>query len=160
MHSHEQGGTMNQLNSSRHFALGRPVRRATVALVAAAALAVGFGVVAEVAQAAVTASFLSSSGVLSVFGDSLDNSITISRDASGKILVNGGAVTVSGGTPTVANTALIQVFGQSGSDTIALSELNGALPAANLFGGAGNDILVGGSGKDMLFGQGQNDTLL
>ena len=111
-------------------------------------------------QFAVTASFLPTSGVLSVFGDSLDNNITVSRNAAGQILVNGGAVSVVGGTPTVANTALIQVFGQAGNDTIALNEANGALPAANLFGGAGNDVLTGGSGADMLFGQGGNDALL
>ena len=78
----------------------------------------------------------------------LDNTITVSRDAAGTILVNGGAVAVQGGTPTVANTTLIQVFGQGGNDTITLDEANGALPAANLFGGAGNDTLTGGSGND------------
>ena len=98
--------------------------------------------------------------MLSVFGDSLDNNVTISRNAAGQILVNGGAVAVIGGTPTVANTTLIQVFGQGGNDTITLSEANGALPAANLFGGAGNDVLTGGSGNDQLFGQAGNDTLL
>jgi hypothetical protein len=67
---------------------------------------------------------------------------------------------VNGGTPTVANTTLIQVFGQGGNDTITLDEANGALPRANLFGGAGNDTLIGGSGGDMLFGQAGNDTLL
>ena len=76
------------------------------------------------------------------------------------LLVNGGAVAIKGGTPTVANTALIQVFGQGGNDTITLDEANGALPRANLFGGAGNDTLTGGSGGDMLFGQAGNDTLL
>ena len=90
----------------------------------------------------------------------LDNSITVSRDAAGRILVNGGAVTVSGGSPSVANTALIQAFGQGGNDVIALNETNGALPRANLFGGAGNDTLTGGSGADQLFGQDGNDTLL
>src|SRR5215212_824191 len=109
---------------------------------------------------AVTASFLASSGVLSVFGDNLDNNITVSRDAAGKLLVNGGAVAVQGGTATVANTSLMQVFGQGGDDVITLNEVNGALPRANLFGGAGNDTLVGGSGADMLFGQSGNDTLL
>src|SRR4030095_10425628 len=69
-------------------------------------------------------------------------------------------VPVQGGTATVANTSLIQVFGQGGNDTITLSEVNGALPKANLFGGAGNDVLTGGSGNDMLFGQADNDTLL
>jgi Ca2+-binding RTX toxin-like protein len=109
---------------------------------------------------AVTASFLSAAHILSVFGDSLDNNINISRNAAGQILVNGGAVAVQGGTPTVANTDLIQVFGQAGNDTITLDEANGALPRAQLFGGAGNDTLTGGSGGDMLFGQAGNDTLL
>jgi Ca2+-binding RTX toxin-like protein len=95
-----------------------------------------------------------------VTGDSANNSIVISRDAAGKILVNGGAIAVVGGTPTVATTAQIRVFGLDGQDVITLSEINGALPAANLFGGAGNDTLTGGSGADQLFGQGGNDTLL
>lgn len=106
---------------------------------------------------AVVATF--SANQLTVFGDNLDNTITVSRDAAGMILVNGGAVAIVGGTPTVANTALIQVFGQGGHDTISLNEANGALPRANLFGGAGNDILIGGSGGDMLFGQAGNDAL-
>ncbi|QEL20815.1 beta strand repeat-containing protein [Limnoglobus roseus] len=109
---------------------------------------------------AVVATFTPSAGVLSVFGDNLDNTITVSRNAAGTILVNGGAVNVVGGTPTVANTAQIQVFGQGGNDVITLSETNGALPKANLFGGAGNDVLTGGSGNDLLFGQAGNDTLL
>ena len=40
---------------------------------------------------AVTASFDPTSGMLSVFGDALDNTITVSRDAAGTILINGGA---------------------------------------------------------------------
>ena len=109
---------------------------------------------------AVTSTFTPSAGILSTFGNSLNNNITVSRDAAGKLLVNGGAVKVLGGTPTVANTSLIQVFGQAGDDTITLNEANGALPRANLFGGAGNDTITGGSGSDMLFGQADNDTLL
>ena len=109
---------------------------------------------------AITASFNPGAGLLSVFGDSLGNSIIISRDAAGKILVNGGAVAILGGTPTVANTSLIQVFSQAGNDTVSLDESNGALPAANLFGGDGNDTLTGGSGADLLFGQAGNDVLL
>jgi Ca2+-binding RTX toxin-like protein len=108
----------------------------------------------------VTATFTPGAGVLTVFGDNQDNNIVVSRNAAGHILVNGGAVSVQGGTPSVANVSLIQVFGQAGNDTIALDEANGALPRANLFGGDGNDILTGGSGNDMLFGQAGNDTLL
>src|SRR5262249_6652733 len=92
--------------------------------------------------------------------DAGDNSIAVSRDAAGRILVNGGAVAILGGTPTVANTALVQVFGLAGNDTITLNEANGALPRANLFGGDGNDILTGGSGNDLIFGQAGNDILL
>ena len=109
---------------------------------------------------AITASFAPGVGVLSVFGDSLDNTIAISRDAAGRILVNGGAVPIHGGTATVANTALIDVFGLAGNDQILLDESNGALPSALLFGGAGNDTLTGGSGADLLFGQSGNDVLL
>src|SRR3954471_7607782 len=107
---------------------------------------------------AVKASF--SLGKLNVFGDELDNTITESRDAAGKILINGGAVTVTGGTPTVANNSMTTIFGQGGNDTITLNEANGALPAAQIFGGNGNDVITGGSGGDMLFGQAGNDTLL
>jgi Ca2+-binding RTX toxin-like protein len=105
----------------------------------------------------VTASF--TFGTLSVFGDNLDNTITVGRNAAGAIQVNGGAVKVLGGTPTVANTFSIQVFGQAGNDNISLDETNGPMPAAQLFGGAGNDTLTGGSGNDLLFGQDGNDTL-
>ena len=108
---------------------------------------------------AVTASFSAATGVLSVFGDAADNTLTISRNAAGNILVNGGAVQILGGTPSVANTSMIQVFGLSGNDRIVLDESNGALPRATLFGGAGNDSITGGSGNDMLFGQGDNDIL-
>lgn len=109
---------------------------------------------------AVTATFLPSVGVLTVFGDALANTIQVSRNAAGNILVNGGAVSVLGGTPTVANTTMMQVFGLGGSDTITLNEANGALPRSILFGGEGNDVVTGGSSTDMIFGQGGNDTLL
>ena len=77
---------------------------------------------------AISATFNPGAGVLTVFGDSLNNAITFSRDAAGTILVNGGAVPIVGGTATVANTTLIQAFGQGGNDTITLDEANGALP--------------------------------
>ena len=109
---------------------------------------------------AIKASFSPSAGLLSVFDDNLNNTIVVSRDAAGTIFINGGAVTVTGGTATVANTSLIQVFGTGGNDMISLDETNGALPAAQLFGGAGNDTLIGGSGNDQLFGGAGNDTLL
>src|SRR6516165_4875335 len=108
----------------------------------------------------IKATFSAAAGLLSEVGDSVDNTIVTSRDAAGQLFVNGGAVPIVGGQATVANTSMIQVFGQGGSDTIALDESNGALPAAQLFGGAGNDTLTGGSGADQLFGGAGNDTLL
>jgi Ca2+-binding RTX toxin-like protein len=109
---------------------------------------------------AVTASFLSNASILTIFGDAADNTIVVSRDAAGNLLVNGGSVTVKGGTPTVANTAIIQIFGLAGNDQITLDEANGTLPAATFFGGEGNDTLTGGSSNDLLFGQAGDDTLL
>ena len=70
---------------------------------------------------AVKGTFIVNTGTLSVFGDNLDNTITESRDAAGKILINGGAVAITGGTPTVANTVMSQIFGQGGNDTITLN---------------------------------------
>jgi Ca2+-binding RTX toxin-like protein len=99
-------------------------------------------------------------GLLSIFGDANKNSIVASRDAAGTILINGGAVPVLGGKATVANTAKIQMFGLGGDDILTIDESNGAMPAALMFGGDGNDTITGGSGNDMLFGQAGNDTLL
>jgi Ca2+-binding RTX toxin-like protein len=109
---------------------------------------------------AVSATFSAVQGVLTVLGDAQNNSIVVSRDAAGTILINNGGVTVLGGKATVANTQLIQLFGQSGNDNLSLNESNGALPKANIFGGDGNDTLTGGSGNDQLFGQAGNDVLL
>ena len=144
------------MKSRRSNRRGPAARR----LAAGAVLAVGMAAgTSGTAHAATTATF-SAGGVLSVSGDSAANSITISRDAAGKILVNGGAIAITGGTPTVANTTLIQAFGLAGNDVITLSETNGALPRASLFGGGDNDVLTGGSGADQIFGQAGNDTLL
>src|SRR5579862_192970 len=97
---------------------------------------------------ATKATFSPGSGLLSVLDDNGSHSLTVSRDAAGRILVNGGAIPIDGGTATVADTSQIQIFGQGGNDTIALDETNGALPGAELFGGDGNDTLIGGSGAD------------
>ena len=95
-----------------------------------------------------------------MFGDNADNTITLRSHRGGEILVNGGDVRVLGGTPTVANTANITVFGKRGNDAISIDEANGALPPVILFGGAGNDSLTGGSGFNVLYGGAGNDTLL
>ena len=140
--------------SSQHNAARVARRLLTGGVIAAGAVAA----MASPAGAATTANF--SAGVLSVTGDNAPNTITVSRDLSGKLLVNGGAVNVIGGPATVANTMKIQVFGMNNADTLTLNQANGALPAANLFGGSGNDVMTGGAGNDQLFGQAGNDTLL
>lgn len=102
-------------------------------------------------------------GTLTVFGDSADNQIVISRDALGVISVNGLvplANGIAGSFPTVSNTRVISVFGVAGNDTIRFDETNGPLPAGQLFGGSGNDTIIGGSGDDALHGQDGNDLLL
>jgi Ca2+-binding RTX toxin-like protein len=103
---------------------------------------------------------LSFGGTLAVFGDNNANAITVSRDQSGKLLVNNGAVKIVGAPATITNTTTIAVFGLGGNDSLALDESNGALPKANLFGGGDNDTLTGGSGNDLLAGQGGNDVLI
>ena len=108
-------------------------------------------------------------GVLTVTGDNHNNTLIVSRDAAGNILVNGGAVPVTGGTPTVANTTLIRILGLGGNDVLTVNDANGPMPPANLFGGDGDDTLTGsasddqldgGAGNDTLLGRGGNDTLL
>lgn len=109
---------------------------------------------------AILGNFLPRAGQLTFIGDSLSNQLKISRNAAGQLLGNDGAIPILGGVSTIANTFLIQVFGQSGDDVVILDESNGALPRANIFGGTGDDTLVGGSGGDQLFGQADDDTLL
>src|SRR5262249_21329407 len=106
----------------------------------------------DLAQAEFTTTFSPSQGVLTVTGDAHDNTIVVSRDAAGTILVNGNSVTGLGITATVANTRLIQVVGLGGNDNLSLNETNGALPSANIDGGDGNDTIAGGSHNDRLTG--------
>src|SRR5689334_1949153 len=80
---------------------------------------------------AVTAS--AGGGVLTVLGDNNPNAITVSRDAAGNLLVNNGAVPITGATPaTVANIQRIDVQGSDGNDAITLDETHGVLPKASL----------------------------
>jgi Ca2+-binding RTX toxin-like protein len=106
-----------------------------------------------------TADFNPGTGVLTIVGNAQPNLIVVSRDGAGAIRINNGTVNITGGTPTVANTTLIQIFGQAGNDHLALDEANGPLPTAHLFGEADNDTLIGGSGADVLNGGPGNDTL-
>jgi Ca2+-binding RTX toxin-like protein len=98
-------------------------------------------------------------GVLTVLGDNGNNAITVSRDLAGNLLVNNGAVAITGSPATVATITSIHVSGLDGNDNIALDETNGVLPAASISGGNGNDTVTGGSGADVLNGDAGNDVL-
>ena len=138
----------------------RPAKttRAAAAVRAAIETALDPATSDEPATLAATATF--ANATLTLVGDALANGLTVGRDSAGLLVVNGGAVPVAGGTPTVDNTTLIQAFGQGGDDSIALDEANGPLPRGQLFGGAGNDSIHGGSAGDQLFGQAGDDLLL
>src|SRR5262249_53491655 len=135
----------------------RPIRRPVRKRVDHRRLLPQVEALAERVMPAVTATFSAAGALLRVGGDALDNTVVVSRDAGGTILVNGGAVAIQGGQPTVANTQSIMITGAGGNDNLALDETNGALPAAALFGGDGNDVLVGGSGNDFVDGGTGND---
>ena len=109
---------------------------------------------------AIVASFAPATGVLTVTGDANSNTIVVSRDAGGNLFVNAGAVVIQGGPATVANTTRITMSGLAGHDTLRLDQTNGALPAAVMHGGDGNDTLEGGSGADQFFAQAGNDSVL
>lgn len=100
-----------------------------------------------------TAAFNPATGLLTIVGDDADNIISVTRNGD-LILVNGGAMPITGGVPAVTNTVLIQVLGRGGNDQITIG--NG-LPPSHLFGDTGNDTLIGGSAADLIVGGPGND---
>jgi len=108
---------------------------------------------------AVNAIFNAGTGTLSIVGDTAADQIVVTRDVAGLLRINDGAVSISGGAPSVANTSLIQIFGGDGADDISIDEFTGAFPAAQIFGGAGDDTLRGSAASDSLFGESGNDQL-
>src|SRR5436190_2200244 len=85
-------------------------------------------VVGRVPFAPASISAVFAGGILTVTGDNSDNILAVSRDAAGNILVNGGAVAITGGVPTVTNTTLIRMMGLGGNDELRLDESGGQLP--------------------------------
>src|SRR5262249_17993587 len=68
----------------------------------------------------VTATYSPVDGTLTILGDALDNTIVVTRDAAGALLVNNGAVAIQGGPATVTNTRLILLNGGAGNDKLSL----------------------------------------
>src|SRR4051812_28815776 len=105
-------------------------RIATAVLAAAAAL-----LTVNVAAAQADVTFARNGSELQVTGDAAANLITVDRDAAGSLRVdvgNDGTFEENSGASTVANTSRIVVDAGGGDDNVALSEVNGALPAATL----------------------------
>ncbi|MEM9826692.1 MAG: calcium-binding protein [Planctomycetota bacterium] len=111
---------------------------------------------------AVTAVFDAELGTLSIQGDDADNTIEVSTISAtdNTLVVNGGAIPITGGTATTDNTQSIQVDALGGDDFVTINETNGPLPSAILLGGDGDDYLRGGSGDDTIVGGRGNDTKL
>ncbi|MCI0456774.1 MAG: hypothetical protein L0Z62_07330, partial [Gemmataceae bacterium] len=88
-----------------------------------------------------------------------------------KVTDNGAPVRIRsfGGTPTLARTAAVAVYGLGGNDTITIDDSMGTVPAA-VSGGSGNDtitaehqgnsVLSGDGGKDTVTGGGGYDLIL
>src|SRR5262245_64473519 len=103
----------------------------------------------------VSSRFNPATGVLTATGDNHDNTITVSHDAAGAILINDGAVPIVGGTPNVANTTQIQLSGRGGDDVIT-ADSSSTVPVT-IDGGAGDDTIIGGGGADILYAGAGND---
>ncbi len=99
-------------------------------------------------------------GVLTVIGTANDDTIIVSQDGLGTLLVsiNNAAIPIVGGPATLANTTAVKVFGLDGNDTITIA--TGQMPPAQLYGGAGRDTLTGGIAADILDGGPGNDLLI
>ena len=61
----------------------------------------------------ITASYSSASFTLNVTGTTAAEQMIIDRDAAGVLRINGGAIPVTGGPATVANTDLITAAGDA-----------------------------------------------
>ena len=127
-----------------------PLRRAILAAGAVLGTVLSGSLLATPASAAEPATITLDNGILTIDGNAADNGLIVGRSSAGVISLNG--TPVLGGTATLSTVSLIRMNGGAGNDTLKLDETNGAMPAAELTGGDGNDKLAGGSRVDKLFG--------
>ena len=113
----------------------------------------------QVPVSPVSAEFEADEGDLYILGSRLADTLTVSRDASGQLLVNGGAIPIAGGPATVANTLQIEIYARGGDDRVSLDRANGPMPHGELYGGTGDDVLSGGPNNDNLYGEEGNDVI-
>jgi Ca2+-binding RTX toxin-like protein len=105
------------------------------------------------------AQFDPATGVLTVTGTEASDSFVVSASGNGSIVVNGGAVPIGGGAPTLSNTVRIELIGLGGDDQLVIDTLGAPMPNAVLRGGSGVDVLIGGTGDDELNGGPGDDQL-
>src|SRR4029077_13577951 len=108
-------------------------------------------------------------GVLSISGDSTDNSISVIMDSTGGII----SVSVDGQSASfpIADVDSISIDAGGGDDSIALQRSDGSraltVPALilggngndQIIGGAGNDTISGGNGDDQIWGMAGRDSI-
>lgn len=92
-------------------------------------------------------------GVMTVSGGADADNITVSPVSGGSVKVTIGSTF----TGTFSGVNHIVVQAGDGDDTVKI--MPGLSVSAEVYGGAGNDVLVAGSAGDALFGQAGNDTL-
>jgi len=93
-----------------------------------------------------------------IAGTSGNDTISLSIDAEGRLVVNGLATQIVIAGFDAGDT--IRINGLAGDDVIDASGL-GAVAARLVFdGGDGNDILIGGAGNDVLIGEAGDDVLI
>jgi Ca2+-binding RTX toxin-like protein len=92
--------------------------------------------------------------ILTVTGDAADNSINVSADANGNLVVtdNGQNVTIRvvSGVANKANTTLINVQGRGGNDNILLTRSLNTLDANGRLAASPNAVLEGNGGNDTI----------
>ena len=117
-----------------------------------------------------SASLNAQSGLLTVSGTANADRIVISKNDSGKIVVNEQTrVPATSTTPTKVTTKLtsfdatkvksILVNAAGGNDYVEIKSSVAATIPTTLNGGAGNDRILGGRGKDLINGDAGNDAL-
>src|SRR5262249_27832144 len=108
---------------------------------------------------AITARF--SGGILTITGDDTANAITVSRDLSGALFVNGRTVAITDGPATGANTTSIAMSGLGDDDVLRIDDTNGPMPAGSVLAGPGGDFFIGGAESDTVTGgQGADSALM
>lgn len=105
---------------------------------------------------ACTPLFLPAEGILAVWCDEAHDTVAVTADEGGALLLNGEPIP---GEPTLKTTQEMFVFGGDGNDSLSLAGLTGDTIRGRLFGEGGNDTLSGTGGGDWIVGGDGNDYL-